>query len=67
MKTDPEDKKLILDKAEKVFGDPNKARSWLSRPCRALGGAIPQSLFDSPSGVKTVEDELGRIEHGVYY
>jgi putative toxin-antitoxin system antitoxin component (TIGR02293 family) len=50
-----------------VFEERDKARRWLAKPCRALGGKIPFALLGANQGVKLVQDELGRIEHGVYY
>jgi len=57
----------VLVRAVEVFEDSDKARRWLSKPCRALGGEIPFSLLDSPLGIQAVHDELVRIEYGVYY
>ena len=52
--------------AERVFGDPEKARRWLRKPCRALEGVVPIELLPSESGALLVEQELARIEHGIY-
>ena len=57
----------VYARAAEVFEDEEKARRWLLKPCRALGGEIPFSLLDSPLGIQAVEDELVRIEYGVYY
>ena len=56
----------LLVRAEEALGDPLKARRWLSKPSRALGGQRPLSLLDSDTGALSVERILGRIEHGVY-
>jgi putative toxin-antitoxin system antitoxin component (TIGR02293 family) len=53
-------------RAEEAFGDEEKARRWLSRPNRAVGGHAPLTLLDSDAGALAVERVLGRIEHGVY-
>jgi putative toxin-antitoxin system antitoxin component (TIGR02293 family) len=56
----------ILVRAEQALGDDEKARRWLTRENRALGGAQPLALLDSDAGAEAVEQVLGRIEHGVY-
>ena len=56
----------LLVRAEEALGDTTKARRWLTRPNRALGGHRPLSLLDSDAGARLVEGVLGRIEHGVY-
>lgn len=48
-----------------VFGDEEKARRWLLKPNRALGGEVPLALMDTDAGARQVEEILGRIEHGV--
>lgn len=55
----------LIVRAEKAFGDDDKAHRWLAKPNRALGGARPLALLDSDAGALTVERILGRIEHGV--
>ena len=57
----------VFDRADEIFGDSSKARRWLKKPCRALGGKVPETLLDTPLGKQAVLDELVRIEHGVYY
>lgn len=57
----------VYSRAAEVFRNEDKARRWLLKPCRALGDVTPFSLLDSPMGIQAVEDELGRIEYGVYY
>ena len=56
----------ILIRAEEVFGNREKAVKWLKEPCVALGGNAPMEMMDTFSGVRMIEDELGRIEYGVY-
>ena len=53
-------------KAEEVFGDLEKAHRWLRSPSRVLGGQTPLSLLDTDVGAQAVEDELIRIEYGVF-
>lgn len=56
----------VFVRAAEVFDNQDKARRWLHKPCRALGGEVPLSLLDTPLGIQTVENELSRIEFGVY-
>jgi putative toxin-antitoxin system antitoxin component (TIGR02293 family) len=50
-----------------VFGDPDKFVEWMNAPCTVLGERTPISLITTQIGIDMVLDELGRIEHGVYY
>jgi len=50
-----------------VFGDPAKFVEWMNAPCTALGERAPISLIATQVGIEMVLDEIGRIEHGVYY
>lgn len=52
--------------ARRVLGDEEKAREWLVRPNRALGGEAPMALLRYDIGFQEVLDVLGRIEYGVY-
>lgn len=56
----------VLVRAEEALGDPAKARRWLVAANRGLRGARPFALLDSDAGVRAVERELGRLEHGVF-
>jgi putative toxin-antitoxin system antitoxin component (TIGR02293 family) len=53
-------------RAEDVFGNPEKARRWLRKPSRPLNGATPLELLRSATGTELVQEELVRIEHGIY-
>lgn len=56
----------LLAQAEQALGAQEKARRWLVKPNRALGGRTPLSILDSDAGTLAVERVLGRIEHGIY-
>ena len=56
----------LLDTAIAVLEDEAAAVSWLRRPQRALGGAVPIELASTDIGTRAVEALLGRMEHGVY-
>jgi putative toxin-antitoxin system antitoxin component (TIGR02293 family) len=54
----------VIAAATKALGDRDKARQWLRRPNRALGGVTPLSLLSTQPGLHQVEHVLGRIEYG---
>jgi putative toxin-antitoxin system antitoxin component (TIGR02293 family) len=49
-----------------VFGNNQKFNLWLESPSVALGGYTPKSFLDSSIGIQLIQDELGRIEHGIF-
>jgi putative toxin-antitoxin system antitoxin component (TIGR02293 family) len=55
-----------IAKAEDAFGNKEKARRWLRKSNRALGGESPFEMLRTASGARLVEQVLGRIAHGVY-
>ena len=54
----------IIALAKRYIGDEVRARRWLKRPNRALGGRAPLDLIDTEPGVRAVENVLGRIAYG---
>src|SRR5580698_8713437 len=50
--------------ASQYLGDSERARRWLKRPNRALGGIAPISAIDTEVGAREVENILGRIAYG---
>jgi putative toxin-antitoxin system antitoxin component (TIGR02293 family) len=56
----------LLEHATNVFGDVDKARSWLKFPQRGLGGAVPLDYAETEIGAREVDNLLGRIDYGVY-
>jgi putative toxin-antitoxin system antitoxin component (TIGR02293 family) len=56
----------LLEHATKVFGDVEKARTWLKFPQRGLGGAVPLDYAETEVGAREVDNLLGRIDYGVY-
>lgn len=55
----------VLSLAAETLGSPEKARAWMQRPNRGLGGETPLSLLDTDRGVRAVEDVLHRLDHGI--
>ncbi|TVP51168.1 MAG: DUF2384 domain-containing protein [Gemmatimonadales bacterium] len=56
----------LIGRAEEALGDRDAAHRWLRKQNRALGGRRPLDLLASDIGARTVEQALGRIEHGVH-
>ncbi len=50
--------------ASDYLGDQERARRWLKRPNRALGGVAPVAALDTEAGARQVENILGRIAYG---
>jgi putative toxin-antitoxin system antitoxin component (TIGR02293 family) len=55
----------VLRLARGVFGDEAKARRWLGKPKRELGGATPLAFLASETGARRVEEMLHRIDQGM--
>jgi putative toxin-antitoxin system antitoxin component (TIGR02293 family) len=49
-----------------VFEDEERLNRWLNKENRALHGARPYDLLDTSTGIKLVNQILGRIEEGIY-
>ena len=56
----------LVARAHAVLGDEAKARAWLERPLRELGGKTALALSATEPGAREVEQVLGRLEHGVF-
>ena len=56
----------IFALAEDVFEDKEKARRWIHKPNRVLGGRTPLRAIETDIGTIEVVRILGRIEFGVY-
>ncbi len=56
----------ILAQTTAILGSREKARRWLRKPNRALGGDPPIAMLDTDIGAQAVLDELGRIDYGVF-
>jgi putative toxin-antitoxin system antitoxin component (TIGR02293 family) len=49
-----------------LFEDEAKLNRWLHKPNKALKGKIPFEMFKYPTGIKLVNQIMGRIEEGIY-
>jgi putative toxin-antitoxin system antitoxin component (TIGR02293 family) len=56
----------VVEHALDVFEDEEKVKGWLNSPIKALNYSKPIDLFYLPTGLKMVDNVLGRIEYGVY-
>lgn len=55
----------LLDFGLEVFdNEKEKFQRWLKKPNISLGGATPESLFDSLTGIQEVKNALNRLEYG---
>ncbi|BBO56953.1 type II RES/Xre toxin-antitoxin system antitoxin [Cobetia sp. AM6] len=52
--------------ADLFEGDKAKAKGWLLRPVRGLGGHRPVEMVATTAGAEAVLDLIGRLEHGVF-
>lgn len=48
-----------------VFGTEEAFNQWMKTPNRIFDNQLPMSFLDTTFGFEMLEDELGRIEHGV--
>lgn len=49
-----------------VFENPDTLNRWLHKENKALNGKKPFNLLNTPTGIKLVNQVIGRIEEGVY-
>lgn len=56
----------IYARGQEVFGDLESFKSWMDQSVPALGSKRPIDFLDTSIGIRLIEDELGRMEHGVY-
>jgi putative toxin-antitoxin system antitoxin component (TIGR02293 family) len=53
-------------KAFEIFRDRDKVNRWFNKSNKALNGGQPFALLHTATGIKLVNQVLGRIEEGVY-
>ncbi len=57
----------LIEYGKQVFnGEIEKFHRWLKKPNISLGGAKPDSFFDSLTGIQVVKNTLNRIEYGYF-
>lgn len=57
---------LLYKKGAEVFGDEEKFQTWMDSKIIALGNIKPKELLDTSFGINMLNDELVRIEHGIF-
>ncbi|WP_349255532.1 MbcA/ParS/Xre antitoxin family protein [Bradyrhizobium sp.] len=69
-KTDPSGNLIrvleIKTLADRVFGDEQKAETWLQRSNASLSGQKPADLLKDELGTSVVRELLERIDHGIF-
>lgn len=55
-----------IAKGLSIFEDPEKLNRWLHKSNKALNMQKPFDLLNTPTGIKLVNQILGRIEDGIY-
>ena len=55
----------LYDQGFEIFGSKPNFINWMDLKNIPLGGVRPSDLLDTSIGISMIEDELGRIEHGV--
>ncbi|WP_249159224.1 MbcA/ParS/Xre antitoxin family protein [Bradyrhizobium jicamae] len=56
----------IKSVAHRIFGDAQKAESWLQRPNASLSGQKPADLLSDELGTAVVREMLEQIDHGIF-
>jgi|GEM_PF-4743010 len=55
----------IIAEADRIFGDPEKATRWLSKPKSFLDEMTPLDALKTASGYAKIKEMLIRIEYGM--
>ena len=53
-------------KGEEVFGDLEQFKKWMFYPSQALGMKMPKELLDTTFGFQLLNEELTKIEYGIF-
>lgn len=56
----------LFKKGIETFSSPDAFFSWLIKPKKILGYVLEKNALSTTEGILALEDELGRIEHGIY-
>nr|WP_295866566.1 antitoxin Xre-like helix-turn-helix domain-containing protein [uncultured Chitinophaga sp.] len=56
----------LYQRGTEVFGSLENFKEWMRTPLPAFNYQLPISLLDTTFGFQLIEDELGRIEHGIF-
>ncbi len=55
----------VFERATETFGSEDRARRWLTRPHRLLGGESPIEHMDTTAGIDRVHYILHQIDHSM--
>ncbi len=56
----------VFEAAVHLLGSAEEARTWMTEPNCALGGASPLDYADTEPGALEVKRLIHRLEHGVF-
>lgn len=56
----------LYAKGQDVFESLDAFKKWMTEPVIALGHKMPIDFLDTSMGIRLLEDELGRIEQGIF-
>ena len=56
----------LYNKGDAVFGTMDAFNKWMKTPSLVFNKNTPMSYLDTTFGFEMLEDELGRIEHGIF-
>ncbi|NML41469.1 DUF2384 domain-containing protein [Chitinophaga sp. G-6-1-13] len=56
----------LYQRGTEVFGNLENFKEWMRTPLPTFNYQLPISLLDTTFGFQLIEDELGRIEHGIF-
>jgi putative toxin-antitoxin system antitoxin component (TIGR02293 family) len=57
---------FLLQTGIKVFGSSHSMNVWMNSSLPSLGGQRPKDFLDTPFGFQLLEEELNRIEFGLF-
>lgn len=56
----------LFSRGSEVFGSLDDFKTWMNSTIVALGNIKPKELLDTSLGIEIIQEELGRIEHGIF-
>ena len=56
----------LYSRGEDVFGHLDNFKEWMNSTVMALGNKKPKEFLDTSIGISILQDELGKIEHGIF-
>ncbi|WP_204207201.1 type II RES/Xre toxin-antitoxin system antitoxin [Vaginella massiliensis] len=57
---------MLIKRGTEIFETMGRFSKWLNIESVALGGITPKSLMDTSFGINLINDELTRIEYGIF-